>query len=253
MNDLEKYFYNNNNRLIHKWVHYFEIYERYFSRFRNKEMVLVEIGVFQGGSLQMWKDYFGNKAIIYGIDIDPRCKEFEEENIKVLIGSQSDRNFLRTVCKKIPPIDILIDDGGHTMKQQIIGFEELFGHVKSDGVYLCEDTHTSYRLKYGGGYHRKGTFVEYSKVFIDLLNAYHSTEKRHQVNDFTKTVNSIHFYDSIIVIEKQIREKPHAEKRGYESFDNTWNPPPFSIEIRNKIYKTINQILRFFYLKGFNW
>ena len=100
MNDLEKYFHNNNNRLIHKWVHYFEIYERHFSRFRNKEIVIVEIGVFQGGSLQMWKNYFGDKAIIYGIDIDPRCKEFEEENIKILIGSQSDRNFLRTVCKK---------------------------------------------------------------------------------------------------------------------------------------------------------
>ena len=253
MSDLEKYFDNNNKRLINKWMHYFDIYDRYFSKFRNKEIVVLEIGVFQGGSLQMWKDYFGDKAIIYGIDIDPRCKEFEEENIHILTGSQSDRSFLRQVCISIPPVDILIDDGGHTMKQQIVSFKELFGLVKDNGVYLCEDTHTSYRLKYGGGYQRRGTFVEYSKNFIDELNAYHSTEKRHRVTDFTRNVNAIHFYDSMVIIEKQKRDKPHSEKRGYESFDSSWKQPSFPIQIKNKIYKTINQILRFFYLKGFNW
>ena len=253
MNDLEKYFKNNDKRLIDKWMHYFDVYDRYFSKFRNKEVIVLEIGVFQGGSLQMWKDYFGDKATIYGIDINPRCKEFEEENIHILIGSQSDRSFLRQVRKAIPPVDILIDDGGHTMKQQIVTFEELFGHVKDEGVYLCEDTHTSYRLKHGGGYKRRGTFVEYSKNFIDDLNAYHSTEKRHRITDFTKTVNAVHFYDSMVVIEKQRRDKPHDEKRGYETLDYSRKPPSFPVQIKNKWYKTVNQILRFFYLKGFNW
>ncbi|MEO6759595.1 MAG: class I SAM-dependent methyltransferase, partial [Saprospiraceae bacterium] len=117
MNDLKKYFDNNTGRVIHKWEHYFEIYDRHFGAFRNKEIVILEIGVFQGGSLQMWKSYFGPKARIYGIDIDPECKKFEEENIEIFIGSQSDKDFLATLKKKIPPIDILIDDGGHTMNQ----------------------------------------------------------------------------------------------------------------------------------------
>jgi cephalosporin hydroxylase len=120
MNDLEKYFRLNDKRLIHKWNHYFEVYDRHFSKYRNKDIVILEIGVSHGGSLQMWKDYFGDKAKIYGIDINPQCKEFEEENIKIFIGSQSDRNFLREVKAQIPPIDILIDDGGHTMVQQIL-------------------------------------------------------------------------------------------------------------------------------------
>jgi len=220
MNDLEKYFRQNDKRLIHKWIHYFDIYDRHFSQFRDKEIVLLEIGVSQGGSLQMWKNYFGEKAKIYGIDIDPRCKKFEEENITIFIGSQSDRNFLNEVKLQIPKIDILIDDGGHTMDQQIVSFEELFGCIKDDGVYLCEDLHTSYWPPFGGGYKKPGTFIEYSKDFIDFLNAYHSKEKSLKVNDFTKTVDSIHYYDSILVIEKKQKGKPYAEKTGSKSFDN---------------------------------
>jgi len=218
MNDLEKYFRNNNKRLIHKWHHYFEAYDNHFKRFRNQEIVILEIGVSQGGSLQMWKDYFGPKAKIYGIDVDPRCKQFEEENIEIFIGSQSDRNFLRDVLTKVPKFDILIDDGGHSMKQQIISFEELFNHIKEDGVYLCEDCHTSYWWNYGGGYQRKNSFIEYSKNWIDLLNAYHSKTARLKVTNFTNSVKSIHYYDSIVVLEKGKIEKPIATKTGTETF-----------------------------------
>ena len=75
---------------------------------------------------------------------------------------------------KIPKIDILIDDGGHSMNQQIISFEELYSHIKEDGIYLCEDLHTSYWKTYGGGYKNKESFIEYSKNFIDYINAFHS-------------------------------------------------------------------------------
>ena len=132
------------------------------------------------------------------------------------------------------------------MKQHIIGFEELFGHLKDGGVYLCEDTHTSYRLKYGDGYKRNGTFMEYCKNFIDELNAYHSTEKRHRTTYFTRNVNAVHFYDSMVIIEKQKRDKPQPLKSGYESFDPAWKQPSFLKRMKNQICKTINQILRFF-------
>lgn len=257
MNDLEKYFKQNNQRLIHKWVHYFDIYDRHFARFRDKEITILEIGVYQGGSLQMWKDYFGDKAKIYGIDINPQCKDLEEENIKIFIGSQSDRKFLKEVIKAIPPIDILIDDGGHTMDQQIVSYEELFDHVKDNGVYLCEDLHTSYWLQYGGGYKRKGTYIEYTKNLIDLLNAYHSEQKALKVNSFTETVNSIHYYDSICVIEKKKREKPYQEITGNYSFQdliqNHSKITKTKIKYTQKFIKRINKILRFFRLRSFIW
>ncbi|MFN0201556.1 MAG: class I SAM-dependent methyltransferase [Bacteroidia bacterium] len=257
MNELEKYFRQNDKRLIHKWMHYFEVYDRHFSRYRNKEVVILEIGVSQGGSLQMWKDYFGDKAKIYGIDVNPKCKELEEENIKIFIGSQSDRNFLREVKKQIPPIDIFIDDGGHTMQQQIVSYEELFDYVKEDGVYLCEDLHTSYWLKHGGGHKRMGTFIEYSKNFIDYLHAHHSTQSSLKVNDFTRSVDSIHYYDSIIVVEKRKRPAPHHEKTGVASFE--WEKPKSSPmmgmikKVANVTLEVVNKVLQFLRLGSIYW
>lgn len=218
MNDLEKYFRSNTDRQIHKWNHYFDIYDRHFNRFRNKDITILEIGVSHGGSLQMWKNYFGKDAKIYGIDIEPKCKELEEENVKIFIGSQSDRKFLQEVKRSIPKIDILIDDGGHTMEQLKVSFEELFDHVSSDGVYLAEDLHTSYWKGYGGGYKERNSFIEYSKNFIDYLNAYHSRQKTLKVSEFTKSVDSLHYYDSILVIEKRIKNEPYHEKSGKLSF-----------------------------------
>jgi hypothetical protein len=204
MNDLEKYFYDNTSRIIHKWRHYFEIYDRHFSRYRNTPVHIVEVGVFKGGSLQMWKQYFGAQARIYGVDIDPRCAEYSEDRIEILIGSQEDREFLRTIPQRVPKIDIFIDDGGHTMKQQITTFEEIYQHVDANGIYLCEDLHTSYWGYFGGGYRRRGTFIEYSKKLIDQLNAWHSHRpKKFSPSDFTRSTFSLHFYDSILVIEKR--------------------------------------------------
>lgn len=241
MNDLEKYFRANTGRLIFKWHHYFEAYDNHFARFRNKEVTILEIGVSQGGSLQMWKDYFGPQAKIYGIDVDPRCKEFEEENIEIFIGSQSDRNFLRSVIAKIPKVDILIDDGGHSMIQQIVSFEELFTHVKPNGVYFIEDCHTSYWWPYGGGYKRKNSFIEYSKNWIDKINAFHSKTSRLKVDDFTLSVKSLHYYDSIVVIEKGKIEKPIATKTGKETF--SYPPPSKKITLKVLFNKTFS-ILR---------
>jgi cephalosporin hydroxylase len=209
MNDLEKYFYNNYGAIIYKWSHYFDIYDRHFSKFRGKDITLLEIGVLEGGSLLMWKNYFGDKAKIYGLDINPACaNKVKADNVEIIIGSQSDRNFLRLLAQKLPKIDILIDDGGHLMNQQIITFEELFPHVVDGGVYLCEDLHTSYMKQWGGGYKNPDTFIEYSKNFIDQLNAYIPDNPDLPVTEFTRHVDSVHYYDSILVIEKKLREKP---------------------------------------------
>lgn len=256
MNYLQQYFEQNSERQINKWKHYFEIYDGHFQKFRNKEVVILEVGVFQGGSLQLWKSYFGVHAKIFGIDINPACKNLEEENISIFIGSQSDRNFLRSVKERIPPVDILIDDGGHTMLQQIITFEELFAMVKNDGVYLCEDLHTSYWLEYGGGHKRRGTFIEYSKNFIDKLNAYHSEQKSLQPDSFTKSVASLHYYDSILVIEKHLRNAPEQISSGKESF----NDEAYKLlrertawKMKYKVLYAINSALRFFRLRGYKW
>lgn len=216
MNDLEKYFLQNTGGLMNKWKHYFEIYDRHLSKYRGTDVHVVEFGVFHGGSLQMWKDYFGAKAKIYGIDINPDCQQLEAEQIKIIIGDQENREFLRSLTNLIPRIDVLIDDGGHTMKQQINTFEELFPSITQDGVYLCEDLHTSYWYKYGGGYQKSDTFIEYSKNLIDYLNAWHSWEpKKLKVSDFTKSAYSLSYYDSVLVIEKRPIQRPNSLMTGH--------------------------------------
>jgi len=221
-NDLKTYFDNNAGRIIHKWVHYFDIYERHFSRFRNRPAVILEFGVSYGGSLQMWRSYFGERAMIYGVDINPGCAELDSDEAHVIIGDQEDRNFLRSLVADIGPIDVVIDDGGHTMSQQITTFEEIYPHVKTNGVFLIEDLHTSYWPGYGGGVGQPGTFMEYAKRLTDQLNAWHvHDDPRVQVDEFTRTTASMHFYDSVIVFEKDCVKQPHAEKTGTKTVPTT--------------------------------
>jgi hypothetical protein len=223
-NPLWNYFLKNQGRLIHKWHHYFDIYHNHFARCRGQPVTILEIGVYHGGSLKMWEDYFGPSARIYGVDIDPRCKTLEEGQSKIIIGDQSDRGFLRKLRAEVGTVDILIDDGGHTMEQQINTFEELYSCVAENGVYLAEDLHTSYWKPYGGGYKKKDSFIEYAKGFIDRINAWHSADPKAdsklKVDDFTRSATGLHFYDSILVIEKQPnRTPPVATKTGQPSFE----------------------------------
>ena len=216
---LKEYFENNTGRLLHKWMHYFEIYERHLARFRDREVHIVEVGVFHGGSLQMWKQYFGDKARIYGVDVVQQCKSLEEDRVKIFIGDQADPVFLRTLRRDIPRVDVLIDDGGHSMLQQITTFRELFSHIAEDGVYLCEDLHTSYWPDFGGGLRQPGTFIEFSKLLIDQLNAWHTRDaEQFEVDDFTLTAHSMHFYDSVLAIEKRRMHPPEVRMTGTPSF-----------------------------------
>lgn len=223
-NTLSDLFYQHDGKLIHKWDHYFDIYEKYFSKYRGQQVNILEIGISHGGSIQLWKKYFGDKVHVYAIDINPECKKLEEENTSIFIGSQSDPDFLKEVLEQLPPLDIILDDGGHTMIQQKVSFEMLFMRVKEGGVYMIEDTHTSYWAEFHGGLKRSGSFIEYSKNLVDSLYDEHIIKKsRVLVNEITQNINCISFYDSIVVFEKQKREKPFHIRKGQETI-TTYNP-----------------------------
>jgi cephalosporin hydroxylase len=241
-NTLREIFDSHSGRLIHKQNHYIEIYETYFAKYVNTDVVLLEIGIAHGGSLQMWKKYFGDKARIFAIDINPECKSLEGENVKIFIGSQEDKKFLINILKEIPRPDIIIDDGGHTMKQQITTFEMLYDHVKDNGIYLCEDTCTSYWYEYGGGLRRKGTFVEFSKNLIDYLYSWHFKHKKYRVNEFTKSTNAIHFYDSMIFFEKKKRQPPVDIQIGKKAINHNEDPMAGKRTIAHKIMKKIRSL-----------
>lgn len=203
LNDLQHYYLFGSHRPIYKVLHYLEAYDRYFYRYRGKKVRILEIGIWQGGSLQMWKNYFGEHAEIVGIDIDPQCKLLEEDRIEILIGEQEDRNFLKYLKNKYGKFDVIIDDGGHHMEQQIITFNEMFDALADDGVYCCEDLCTSYWHEYEGGYKRENTFIEFSKGLIDDMNAFQNRSGYPQINRYTTQIKSISYFNTIAFIEKQ--------------------------------------------------
>jgi 23S rRNA U2552 (ribose-2'-O)-methylase RlmE/FtsJ len=217
-NPLAEYFLANRGRMLYKWHHYFEIYHRHLERFRGRSPVVLEIGVFHGGSLQMWHHYFGKGARVIGVDVDPRTRQFADDGTTILIGDQADPEFLGGIRKRFPHIDVIIDDGGHTMTQQITTLGELYPHLQPRGVYICEDLHTSYMASYGGGLRRGGTFIEFSKHLIDALHGWYYVPEGEELDVYTAGTFGVSFYDSIVVIEKRPVGKPLVSVTGKPSF-----------------------------------
>lgn len=211
---------------VHKWHHYFDIYSRHFQQYRDRPIRMLEIGVFRGGSLRMWKEFFHPDSVIVGIDIDKSCKahEIADKNVFVRIGSQADPNFLAEVNGEFGPFDIILDDGSHKTHHQIISFGALFRHaLKDGGCYMVEDVHTNYWIKHIDS---PETFIELSKQMIDMLHEPYidrkETDFRHEHPDALKNLElsylsanlgGISFYDSIVAFEKKQQHLPKSELR----------------------------------------
>jgi len=194
-----------------RWQNYFYPYERHFGRWRNKEVVVLEIGVQSGGSTIMWPKFFGPGLKYYGLDIDPACLEFDrpDGNVHIIIADQSVPGQLEDAMKRIPTPDIIIDDGGHTMVQQNVSFRALFPYLKFGGMYLIEDMHTSYWPDKGGSSEpecekRAGTMIGESKKWIDILNLqfFKDGPSEPDWQRLNREIGGVMFYDSMVFVEK---------------------------------------------------
>jgi cephalosporin hydroxylase len=206
---------------IWKWDHYFDIYHRHFVKFRDSDVHVMEIGVYSGGSLALWRDYFERRAHIYGVDIEPACKAYECDGVKIFVGDQADRSLWRKIKQDVPRLDVLIDDGGHSANQQITTLEEMLPHLSAGGVYLCEDV--------DGVFNRFSFYVDGMTHGLNTANLVHDFENSERrissrSSTFQASIGSIHHYPWVIVIEKRDRELPEfvSAKRGTE-----WQPFKF--------------------------
>lgn len=194
-------FLTNSGKVVSKWAHYFPIYERHFTSWRNKSLTFLEIGVSHGGSLQMWQRFFGPFAKIVGIDINPACKAHESPGIFVRIGDQSDHTFLQNVIDEFGVPDIVLDDGSHKMSHIYSSFEYLYPRMPKNAIYMVEDLHTAYWQQFEGGVDRPDTFINRAKSFIDQL---HADFSRGAIppSVITRETFAINFYNSIVCLEK---------------------------------------------------
>lgn len=210
-----------------KWHHYFDIYERHFAPWRGKDIRFLEIGVQRGGSLDIWRSYFGAGSQIVGLDIDPACAALEGEQTKIYIGDQADRTLLKRIIAECGPFDIVLDDGGHRMSQMITSFEKLYPSLNCPGVYVVEDTHTCFwGLPFSDRWNRE-TFTGRAQKLTNGLHDWTGRLKNFErfgtppaqregdapVSEFCRTTNSICFYDSVVVFERRQRPEPWREIR----------------------------------------
>jgi cephalosporin hydroxylase len=200
MNLLE-YFLNNTGKSIHKWKNYFPIYEKHFAPWKGKSPTILEIGVDNGGSVEMWRAYFGESATIVGIDINSKCAEHAGPGINIRIGDQGDIEFLQKVVDEFGTFDIIIDDGSHRSEHIKASFDFLYSKLADNGCYFIEDLHMTYSGDFGDSMANPDSFINYSKSLVDYLTADHKRCPL-EPNSFTRDTFCISFYDSIIAFDK---------------------------------------------------
>jgi hypothetical protein len=226
--DFGRMFYAHDGRVAHKWHHYLAIYDRILSPYRHgfvlpdgtkRQLRFLEIGVAQGGSLQLWRRFLGRDAIIFGIDINSDCKAADDGDVHVRIGSQADPDFLRAVVAEMGGVDVVLDDGSHIASHQRVSFETLFPLLTDRGLYAVEDLQTAYWRNWGGGYRRPGTFIEQAKQLVDDMHGWYHPypPKTAAAKD---DIYAMTWFDSLLAIEKRRKPQPMHIQRGQQKLSD---------------------------------
>jgi hypothetical protein len=215
-----------------KHDNYFAIYDELFGPHKGRDVTFVEIGISGGGSLEVWKQYFGPNARIIGIDLNPALKqELERGGIEVHIGDQADPAFWRELYAAVGSIDILLDDGGHTNSQTWTTVVQSLPHVRDGGLVIIEDTHASYMRSFGNP--SSASLVERLFAAVDLLH-YRSSEideldrrlagRRRSLAptnvDLATFVHSIQFFESVVALRVDRRKCVRSARTRYGSAAN---------------------------------
>jgi hypothetical protein len=213
MPDIERIFWSNTGPVVHKWVHYLPIYDRYLAKYRGTDVKMLEIGVYKGGSLHLWREYLGPKAKIFGIDINPDCAAVDGIDGQVRIGSQADPEFLARVVKEMGGVDIVLDDGSHIGRHIRASLNALFPLLADNGLYMIEDVHTAYSRRYDGRFSRHNFMRLVWRMADDMHHWYHSGGQR--IAATADHLMGLHVYDSLVVLEKGHKAKPaHVDVGG---------------------------------------
>jgi len=190
----------------HKNETYLDVYETYFNKLKDKPIRFLELGVRDGNSIKIWENYFTNSQLILGIDIMPNCKIFENEKVKIEIGSQADVSFLNTIGEKYGPFDIILDDASHINELSILTFNILKDFINEGGYYIIEDLRNSYEdltedvklwpgmhLNSGINFNNSLTRENFNNVMFDIIKDL----------DYRKSnFRSVNFHSQLVVLQK---------------------------------------------------
>jgi hypothetical protein len=205
-----------------KWTHYFPIYEAIFGPLRTEPLRILEIGIWHGASLKLWRQYFEHpKTIIVGVDVLPECLQFDAPaaGVHIRIGSQADPAFLKRVVEELGPFDLIMDDGSHHSSHIIASFNHLFADgLKDTGIYFVEDLHANYWHPWRDS---RKSFLDVCKELLEHMHAHYRSStpvdflteppsaratSALDVPRITTMIKEMRFFDSIVAIYKTRRE-----------------------------------------------
>lgn len=217
--ELKKLFEEQKGKVSDKWSLYLEEWDRLFAPYQNKPINLLEIGILNGGSLEVWGDYFLKAKNLIGCDINPKCNqlEYSDERIKIIVGDANTDEIEKKISQLASNFDIIIDDGSHKSSDVIKSFAKYFPYLTDGGIYIIEDLHSSYWESYEGSLFNPSSSISFFKRLIDIINYEHwrnSKPRNYLLNKFAEqlnicfdnldlaTIHSIEFINSLCIIKK---------------------------------------------------
>lgn len=265
-NKLEELFLNHKGKVSDKWSLYTKVWDNIFSPLKEKEINILEIGIQNGGSLEIWAKYFLNAKNIIGCDNEKLCRflNFSDPRISIVLGNINEITTQEKILKIAPKLDIIIDDGSHKSDDVIRTFARYFNVLNYNGLYVIEDLHTSYWKNYGGGLSYPYSAMSFLKRLADIINHEHWENSQQRLDYISPYVekykfdvnkldlaelHSINFLNSLCIIQKQVSTNNTLGKRlvvgTEEKVTKNWqNLYGSSMEGREKI-SSINEDTKF--------
>lgn len=215
-----KTIYENSPYLSIKYDTYFPAYEALLEKYSGKNITLVEVGVFNGGSLFMWKEFLGPNARIIGLDLNPDAMEWQNHGFEIHIGDQGSEDFWEDFFRKIGPVDVLIDDGGHTNLQQVVTAHHAIQHIRDGGILIVEDVHTSYFREFGNP--SRYSFINFAFRVVDGINS-RAFALRDIYRRYASRVYSVSFFESMVAfhIDSRLCIRSSPTSNGGKSRDSS--------------------------------
>lgn len=220
MKSLFELYREHQGKVSDKWSIYLSEYDRIFSHYREQPVRMLEIGIQNGGSLEVWSKYFPNAQAFVGCDINTNCASlvYENNRIKVVVGDANTDGTETEILSYSPYFDLIIEDGSHTSGDIVKSFARYFRHLNCGGVFVAEDLHCSYWENYEGGLYYPYSSIAFFKRLADVVNHEHwgiEKERRQLLQGFSEQfstefdesilaeVHSIEFFNSVCVVHKR--------------------------------------------------
>jgi GT2 family glycosyltransferase len=219
MKTLADFYKSHTGKVSDKWALYLREYDRLFAPYREQTISMLEIGIQNGGSLEIWSQYFPNAQKFVGCDINPDCDKltYADPRIAVIVGDATTPETQAQVLAQSASFDLIIEDGSHTSSDIVKAFARYFPALKTGGLFVTEDLHCSYWQDHEGGIFHPYSSITFFKHLADMVNHEHWGVEKSRTEliagfeqvfnvDFDETllcqISSVEFVNSICVVRK---------------------------------------------------